>query len=325
MKNFKILEKNDFKNFVKKNNLICKSILNKSQLKQRRDDGFNKIEIQLFDKILTYKEKQKWVDYIVDELDFDVVSVHSALNINEYFDSVVLSAIMLNDLYNTYYKDACEFADIFSKNQNHLVNVVIHDDLDLNMFEMLSDKIGVNSLLYPAKKYNNINILIENIPPIIIYKNTKLTFTNGSHIKDICDIAIFLNKKINKNKFGVVFDTCHFKMFQGVENFVKTSSLNFNYSNFEFYDVLQNLTKEEQEMIKEYHLNNCLAGGFDQETHSSPFLLKTKDMEFLEKFYESKEKYTLNANIVLEILEKDYIKAPNISKTVNTIYNVITK
>ena len=151
-----------------------------------------------------------------------------------------------------------------------------------------------------ALKYPNLEFVIENVT------------ARFQHPFDNIEFA----KMINLPNIGTVLDICHMYITLTLLNRLAEP---YRYPTFTHEDVFRNY----QDTIKHVHLNNAIdvGEGYGRgEGHGVPFLADSKsDMVLLDEFFELYKKYANGATITIEVREDDYIRNPNLDKTLKSV------
>lgn len=306
-------------------NVVAKSILDKEELKVRRDAGFKKIEVQLYTKDF-FNVSDERIDFLVKDYAAhcnDVVTVHSPLPSDKDIymggEAVDVLDVLSNKNMQISLIETCKLAQGFAKYFNHRVGVVIHLGYsDISKSGSYYNPTGVNNtqvklkIFYQKllKDFPDIDFYIENVPT---FRDEKEFFTTNK--TDISTEPVYLAHLLNNlfseqenKRFYTCLDTCHF-----MSNYkaYKKIAIPFPYTLDSIFDIYSSTCKN-------IHLSNLINYGFAHEEHGTGF---QNDEVLLERFLNSIKQYMPNANIVLEMREKDYSNPENAIFVYNYIKN----
>lgn len=292
-------------------NYTFKTILNKKETDGKKQKGAKIFEIQLlkdfldedFDVIKAFENFEK--------NDCDVKTIHSPLDLSIDNGTIYLEHITCNFFKDLFFK-TCLFAHLFAEYYNHPVNVIIHNGFRFKNYIMipsLTEEI-IKIMNNIIDKFPDIYIEIENTVPMSIEYSDKPYFNSGVLFDNI-EIVNFLNEKCKKSIFKTVIDVCHY--LTTIEVFKRITNENY---------TLEDFFKEHQNVIGTIHLANLKGLGINEGEHGCYYSESKEDISLLKEVLFLIDKYAKDADICLEISEKDYFKCPDLFTTVELIEKI---
>lgn len=294
--------------------LVAKSAVNKEQLENKREIGFEYIELQLMDDFISRSvEELLGVTKEVEGLTY--VSVHAPLGKSAYnLEDLSLAEV------KTSFRKMCEFANELGNRQGIVVDVILHSEFSNNEFKKFPEvkKQCYFEILQVLHQLHKINICLENLVPLIINKEGQVFLRNNFFNQNI-EFAEELNLHFDSPRIFTVLDTCHM---MATINFFKMLGLT------RFFDKdIEDFFKANAGKAHIIHV--CNAKGLaleDESAHGLPFDSNIKsDMYTLNIIIENWVKYTPEAKLVLEVAETNYLNCENSVKTKKSVEIVLNK
>ena len=199
-------------------------------------------------------------------------------------------------------EETCALAQGFAKHYGHKIGVVIHlseSDMLIEQWDLKNKVVAYYKQL--LTNYPEVDFYVENTIPFEAYNNNRNYCRCGT-----LDEPVYFVHKLNcyfADKYGTRFytclDTCHF---------LSTLKV-YELANVPTHITLDNVFKLYGETCKNIHLANIIGTGYPAENHGTGF---QNDITLLERFLIQIKEYMPNANIVLEMREKDLSILANI-------------
>lgn len=272
--------------------ILYKSRATKEQLQDRIDKGNNCLELH------TEVEDIRDIDStmkVILNAGVDVYSVHAPITTRHTIEG---SLGMENraDLRST-----CELGQMCADEFGHMVEIVIHQELEL--FHMQEWGMYGRVLSFVEEiltRFPMIRINFENLSPYVRVQGRTYT-TNAYYDAPVC-LAKKLREDLNTKRVGVVFDTCH-ALNSITHN--KSASLQEIVEPHNFFEHLELFLP----MMHVIHLSNARGWGFDED-HGMTFSTE-KDIEFLHSILERLLQDKYDGLVTLELKEDSLLEAKN--------------
>lgn len=296
--------------------IVGKSGYFPNQLQDRYDKGFRNIEIQLLP------------DFLEDDLDIDlhftniknsglnVESIHVPLLAN--LDDVNLEYLSLPKFYKAFL-NYCKLAQMCSEEFNHDVNIIVHNNFTLDMYEQIPPLFDFikDAFILALDKYPNITFSLENLL-VVLFRKDSVQFRNCGLFENV-ELAKFFNNYFNTTRFGTTLDICHM---------LSTLKSLLNYENEEYFKqhtfTIDEFFKQYKDTINNIHLNGMKNYGFSKGDHGSTFEKENMDdMNLLNYLLELYKKYEYDCNITIELYEPDVNNCTNAPVLKNLLEELI--
>ena len=303
---YKISEKKDEYKVVRPNtgDIVYKCALHMTQAKALVEMGLNKFEIHTDDRFICDPDAFKIADEFLDVFP-DIVTVHSPLDSNMAYmsrPSCTLSHIAIDKATHHAIDMSMHFAQKCAEKYMHRVGVVIHNESTIQELFIDNDGSAIKKKLQKLlAKYPEVDLYIENTTPMEPANSFGDATLHGGCFTDTSLIVRSLNNALS-DRFGERFFTC-----------LDTCHMTASFKVYKALGLPINVTKED--MFKEYgdtckqiHLAWLKNFGINPEEHGIGFQNYVKELKVLLDYIDM---YMPNANIVLEMKEKDYCKPSN--------------
>lgn len=288
-----------------------KTILDKNETLGKFNKGARKFEIQLLDNFMEKGFNLKKAFDEFDKKEVDVISVHSPISWN--LDN---GTIYLEHLTSDYYKElffkVCEFAQLFADYYKHPVNVIIHNSFRFENYMLIPSLLeGIIEIInLVSEQYPDIIVEIENTTPMSIDYSINPYFCSGVLFENV-EIVKYLNKNCKKAICKTVIDVCHY--LTSIRVIKLTTYRKFS---------LEDLFITHHGIVGTIHLANVKDLGVRNGEHGCGFEKTKEDINLLKEVLSYIDKYAKDADICLEISEKDYYNTPDLFKTVELIEKI---
>ena len=283
--------------------IVAKSGCKLEQLEDRYNKGFRFFEIQLDREFVDETFSLANYNHIMSNC-WDIQSIHMPIvpdgeefNL-EYLGDSKYSMILFN---------VCKIAQACADFYKHPIIIVIHDGIPIKSLIKMPDTLNkiVSIFEIVFKYYPSVIFSIENITSFVI-KNKTVKFRQNCFTENV-EIAQYLNKRLDTNRFGTTLDICHVLMTQLSMQFIS------DYPKWE--DTKRDLEyyiAENQNTINNVHLNNMREIGIQKMNHGASFDKDNpSDMLILDNFFDLYQKYEYSCNVTLEVDEISYLDAIN--------------
>ena len=302
--------------------LVAKSGLDQVQLADRKNKGFNKVEIQLLPgdvidsntKYISFIEERVSIGVrLIRESGLEVVGVHTML---ESGCDLIKSAVRLEycqhqDVDHRLYL-ACKLASQVAKYQESKVYVVVHVSRSLAELELDGTKdILVRKFKRLAEDFPGVVFAFENAVAV----DCNGVLFNGVTISEIAGLVSHF--KANDIPCFALYDSCHAQMNDIIYG-------QFNGTGFEKYmSQLQDknkLTTNNLRVAGAFHLSALRDAGVLPENHGSCIERYSQNFEQLKEWISLVKKSGRDdVHLVIEVKEDNYLDAVNLVKSADTL------
>lgn len=295
---------------MKKPMILAKSSLEFEQLQNKMKHGADGVEVQLLGEMATedkIKPIERCFDNLDSLLDFPIYSIHTPLfkrpdgiNVNPNVDTFAISKYI--DLFN----NSCRLAQMVADKQKHNVKVVAHVSLDMSRaIENYKTLTSIEHMVFSAlKTFPNIELCIENIPPITGINKDGIAFIGSGYNFDNIILVKMLRENLKTDRIYTCLDTCHAEMtYRFMKDLKNHHCDKIEYEQFS----VKNCFKENKDYIGLIHLSKTVDHGVGKGYHGMPFTQK-EDKALIKKYLDYYFENDYTCPIVLEVDENDYTK-----------------
>lgn len=269
--------------------IVCKSALDNKQIDSRVNLKVENVEIQLLNfDFMSIPE--------VEERGINVTSIHTPL-INH--DALYIEDLLMDNIYDYIHKL------ISGLNAYRPVTLVFHSDYIIKENSLLELSRRIKEL-YSIN--DNISFTIENSSFVRLNKSHGVTTSKAFGTYPV-EMVKQLRELVGTDRIYNTLDITHAESsIKGISLFGLYGIKNIE-KYFELYSETTNIC----------HFAKCRGTGIESKDHGIGF----SNYRDFKKHYELFLKYMPNADLVIEMCENDYIKCPNLSKTIEyiDIYN----
>lgn len=303
--------------------VVAKAAPKYAELLDRVNKGFHYLELQLLNDGIeqaldNIKRAKEDLEEKAKVQGFDILSVHTPLiqpsELNSRQD-ISIEYLTEKTQYKSF-ESTLKIAQTLAESQGHTVNVVVHNGLSAEQYRFIP--VLCDELAYIFDElfctYDKVKVLIENVTPITSsdYK------CNGVYVSDGAYIAEYLNKAVQKDKFALTFDTCHWIMtkndyYNTLDASERTKLEDFELRDFSFDTVF----KQFSNYIQNIHLNSLIGFGDINGKHGTK--LTEQDKFWLDELFDAYSKYNCKALITLEIAEENYLNTKDLTESYEII------
>lgn len=285
-------------------NYVVKSALNEQQLKGRVNDGFPKIEIQLFDDFLDMSLTQM-MELVLEIKELEIMSIHAPIGSNEF---VNIEDICKTDKVHVFNK-LFLFCQTVAEYYNRDIYLVMHTNYSLETFKSnnqlkeLEDSVSKIINIFP-----NVILCIENLVPIYLQKGGLKESDNYRF--EVVEIVKHLRETLKTDRIFTVLDTAHAIISM---NFSKQTARKPFYSLADYFEA-------NKPYLKIIHIANSLNLGLCKGEHG--VLLDSDKKEDLIRAKEIKNclnTYAKDALFVIEVTEPNYAEIEHAKKTIKAL------
>lgn len=285
-------------------NYIVKSALDFGQLKARVDEGYNRMEIQLFDDFVD-KSIEEMMFLITGISGLDIVNIHAPIGSNKFVNIEDMSNPDRAPVFNKLF----ELCQRVSYHYNRPTFLVMHSNYSLADFKEKNQLIDLEkSVLKLLSDFPDVVLAIENLVPI--YKQDGAIREGNNYLFGTVDIVKHLRDELQTDRIFTVLDTAH-------------AMISINYLNEIGYDKPISLIKyfkENQNYLKIIHLGNAFHLGLCKDEHGVLFSKDSPDdLSKLKEINDGILTYAKEASLVIEVTEPDYLKIEHVKKTIEAL------
>lgn len=283
-----------------------KAVIENGDLSYEYMDEMDGAEVQLFKNSISEHGLDKLAS-IAGQSDKKIISIHTPLDSGR---SVNIEDILSDEGFKQI-KDTMRLADKISTMQGtDKIHMVIHtelDDVGNSYYDFLIQEIAciLDKLMH---QYTRVHIAIENTMMLNNYKGTPI-FTNSTNN----NIIVMKSMQAVSNcprRFGVVIDNCHANLNDKLLGLVQ--SVNPSIKNLSRTEDLFRQAGEDTVII---HLSDITGFGYEEFNHGIGHKDSKESRARLKETLNQILKYAPNAEVVIEVTEKDYRNRPDAMQT----------
>ena len=291
-----------------------KTTMNNIETRNKTKKGAYFFEIQLMASFLedSFDIKKEFEKF--DKENIDVRTVHVPLTSkpgpNALDNGCLYLESLANKKYSEYFLKVCKLGQLFADYYNHDVKIIVHNGLRLENYLLtpclLNELISLmNHIIDTCPK---LIIEIENTTPMTIPKDGKYPFFTAGILSENVEVVKYLNKHCKKPIFRTVFDICHYLVTIRVLKLITNKDIS-----------LKELFEQHEEVFGTIHFSNVRNLGVNPGEHGCGYKEIPEDISLLKEILPLIEKYAYNADICLEITEKDYDNIPDVMETLRLV------
>jgi hypothetical protein len=305
--------------------IVVKSTVNREELEDRKRKGFNKIEIQLFEKdLLTDQTTESSIQIIKDaitDLKLDIVSIHAPLSAEHWYHLIEYISIanfkpIANKQARAVFENTLKLTEEISKFRGNLTNLVVHTNLSKYQISDIYEDELLEHMKYLVYRYPKVRYSIENVTPI----NDNRCFVQGSYYENVY-LCKLLQSKIDKEHFATTLDTCHALTTCRIVDMFKNMKCGFEDTNIINY---KEFFRQNSDACNNVHMSSVEQFGFRYGQHGVKF--EKGDDELIQSLAYIEEYIDEDALVTLEIREKkleDYLDTKELPEYYNIIKETI--
>lgn len=291
-----------------------KAALNNKEMEGKINLGCYYFEIQL---LKDFVKDSLSVEEIFEDIEhkdkIDILTVHCPLDKDEFYQGCLYLEYLTDFECKKHFIKTCHFAQLCANYYKHKIKVIIHNGItfeQLNLMPSLKKELielmNIIIILYP-----DIYIEIENTTPFV--NKNPMYFTAGIFYEN-CQIVRYFNEVCIEPVFKTVFDICHYLTAIKVNELICPA-----------YVSLESLFIENEDVLGTVHFANLKNLGIQPFEHGCGYTESEEDNSRLKEILKYIDKYAYNADICMEISEKDYYNIPVVMQTLKIIDKIENK